>query len=65
MIEPKHTFESVVRELRIGLESGTILLDRTDPEIESERRTVSGRIMLRLNGQLVVDNGILIDVAQP
>jgi len=27
VIDPKHTFESVVRDLRKGLENGTIVLD--------------------------------------
>ena len=31
MIEPRHKFESVVKELREGLQSGTIVLDRTEP----------------------------------
>ena len=31
MIEPKHKFESVVKELREGLQSGSIVLDGAEP----------------------------------
>ena len=31
MIEPRHKFESVVKELREGLQSGSIVLDRATP----------------------------------
>lgn len=31
MIEPRHRFESVIEELREGLQSGSVVLDSADP----------------------------------
>jgi len=67
MIKPTHTFESVVHELREGLEKGTIVLDRPASELRpvfEKSDAVSVHITLRQNGQLVVDRGILVHVAQ-
>ena len=66
MIQSTHTFESVVHELREGLEKGTIVLDRPESglrPVSEKSDAVSGHITLRQNGQLVVDKGILVHLA--
>jgi hypothetical protein len=62
MMGPKHTVESVIRELREGLLNGTVVLDRPDAETRASRSIKLSKDRLKTfvanEAEIVYDRGL-------